>query len=271
MAALIQQAYSRNVSVIKAFSSASGTSMVQLYAPGSVTPWDRTATIRYYGFITSLRMSVNIKSIPESQIPNIQLTDDQTARMLAVRDMEWKEPRKQIDLFIKNSQISWQRIASLSLLNRLPYYHVNLLQYLTDSSSLEVGNDTRLAARISDAGYGLLNNTDSVTIFGSVQEEATALPTDERDISYTSDFSWELGTNSQIILPANPNRLQASFVNDSETQNVYLSYNGIAQQGKGIALLKAGGTYEINKFNPYKGAISAVATGNCNLVGLEAV
>lgn len=271
MPAIVQQAYSRNVSVIKSFTSASGASMIQLYAPGSVTPWDRTATIRYYGFITSLRMSVNIKSIPESRIPNIQLTDDQTARITAVRNMEWKEPRKQIDFFLKNSQISWQKIASLSLLNRLPYYHVNLLQYLTDSSSFEVGNDTRLAARIFDAGYGLLSNTDSVTIFGSCQEEATALPTDEPTISYANDFSWDVGAQSQIIMPANPNRLQATFVNSSTTHDVFLSYGGQAQSGRGIALLKGGGTYEINKFNPYKGAISAIATGTANLVGMEAV
>jgi hypothetical protein len=271
MPALIQQAYSRNVSILKSFTSGSGTSMVQLYAPGSVTPWDRTATIRYYGFITSLRMKVDINSLPESQIPRIELTDDQTARITTIRDLEWKSARKQIDFFLKTSQISWQHIASISLLNRLPYYHVNLLQYLTDGSAFEVGNDTRLAARISDAGYGLLSTTDNVTIFGSCQEEATALPTDEPNISYAQDFSWEVGTNSQIVLPANPNRLQATFVNSSSSQDIFLSYGGIAHQGKGIALLRGGGTYEINKFNPYKGAIAAISTGTAGLVGMEAV
>jgi hypothetical protein len=271
MPALIQQAYSRNVSIIKSFTSASGTSMIQLYAPGSVTPWDRTATIRYYGFITSLRIKIDINSLPESDIPNVSLTADRSERITAVRDMEWRSARKQIDLFIKNSQISWQPIASVSLLNRLPFYHVDLMPYLTSSNAFEVGNDTRLAARIANVGYGLLNDTDSVTIFGSAQEEATALPTDEPVISYSTDFSWDVTAQSQIILPANPHRLQATFVNQSETHNLYLSYGGQAQAGKGIALLKGGGTYEINKFNPYKGAISAVSTGPLTLVGMEAV
>ncbi|MBD2095125.1 hypothetical protein H6F90_08150 [Trichocoleus sp. FACHB-591] len=128
-----------------------------------------------------------------------------------------------------------------------------------------------LAARIVDAGYGLLNNTDNLVIFGSAQEEATALPSDEPEISYADDFSWELGTDSRLILPANPNRLQATFVNHSETENVYLSYGGIARSGRGIALLKGGGTYEINKFNPYRGAIAAISTGASTLVGMEAV
>lgn len=271
MPAIVQQAYSRNVSIVKSFTSATGTSMVSLYAPGSVSKWDRTATIRFYGFITSLRMKVDINSLPESTIPQLNLTDDQTARITAVRDMEWKSPRKQIDFFIKTSQIGWTQIASLSLLNRLPYYHVNLLQYLTDGTAFEVGNDARLAARIVDVGYGLLNTTDNLTIFGSAQEEATALPSDEPEISYANDFSWDLTAQSQMILPANPNRLQATFVNHSETQNIYLSYSGIAQQGKGIPLLKGGGTYEINKFNPYRGAIAAIATGASTLVGMEAV
>lgn len=271
MPAIVQQAYSRNVSIVKGFSSASGASMIQIYAPGSVTPWDRTATIRYYGFITSLRLKIDINSIPESQIPILDLTADRTERITAVRDLEWKSPRKQIDFFLKTSQIGWQQIASISLLNRLPYYHVNLLNYLTDGVAFEVGNDTRLAARIVDVGYGLLSTTDNLTIFGSAQEEATALPTDEPVISYGSDFSWALTTQSQIILPANANRLQATLVNTSETETAYLSYGGIAQAGRGIALLRGGGTYEINKFNPYKGAISAIGTGPLTLVGMEAV
>lgn len=257
--AITQQAYSRNVSIIKSFSSASGASMQQIYAPGSVTPWDRTATIRYYGFITSLRMKVDINSLPESNIPNLSLTADRAERIAAVRDLEWKSPRKQIDLFIKNSQISWQPIASISLLNRLPYYHVDLLPYLTSGVAVEIGNDTRLAARVQDVGYGLLSTTDSLVIFGSAQEEATALPTDDPVIQYSQDYSWDVGAQSQIILPANANRLQATFVNSSENHHVYLSYGGIAQAGRGIALLRGGGTYEINKFNPYKGAISAIA------------
>ncbi|MBD2095126.1 hypothetical protein H6F90_08155 [Trichocoleus sp. FACHB-591] len=145
MAASVQQAYSRNVSILKSFTSGTGNSMVQLYAPSSVSKWDRTATIRYYGFITSLRLKVDINSLSESQIPRLDIIADRTERITSVRDMEWKEPRKQIDFFLKTSQIDWTQIASISLLNRLPYYHVNLLHYLTDGSSFEVGNDTRVS------------------------------------------------------------------------------------------------------------------------------
>jgi hypothetical protein len=264
------EAYSRNTNIIKSFNPT--TLRQTIYTPGYLSPWDKSSTIRFYGFITSLRMKVDISSLPESVIPNLELTSSRTERLTAVRDLEWNSPRKQINFYLQNTHSGLVQIASVSLLNRVPYYHVNLLGYLTDGLSFDVGNDTRLEAEIIDAGYGLLAGNDNVAIFGSAKEEATVLPVEKQEITYATDFSWTITNNSQTILPANPHRLQATFVNKSSDTNIYLSYSPIAQQGKGITLIRGGGSYEINQSNLYKGAVSAIAeSGSGLLTGIEGV
>jgi hypothetical protein len=216
-------------------------------------------------------VKIDINSLEESPIPNLDVTSSRSDRITAVRDMEWKSPRKQLDLFLRNSTSGWTNIASVSLLNRTPYYHLNLLGYLSDTGAFCIGNDSALAAQITDVGYGLLNAGDYLSFFGSVREEVTVLADQGTQISFSTDFNWDVNSESALILPANPNRLQATFVNTSLEHEVYLSYNPVAVAGRGIALMRGGGSYEINSFNLYRGAISAVSTGDATLTAIEAV
>lgn len=271
MSAGIQQAFSRSVNILQPFQGSFNGGMTIIYQPGLVSPYDRVPSLRYYGFVTDLRMMVDINSIEENTIPDLTVTSSRTERLAAVRDMEWKNPRKQIDFFVQNSYTPWIRIASISLLNRVPYYHINLLSYFSDTGVFNVGNDTVIGAKIINVGYGLLEDSDSVNIFGSAKEEITVLPDQAREISYATDYDWEVTTESRLVLPANPNRLQATFVNSSLEHNIYLSYASEAQMGKGIALIKGGGSYEINASNLYRGQVSATSTGTALLTALEAV
>ncbi|WP_197278759.1 hypothetical protein, partial [Pseudanabaena sp. 'Roaring Creek'] len=166
------------------------------YQPSAISPYDRVQTLRFYGFITSLRMRVDINSINESQIPNLEADASRTERLTALRDLEWKSPRKQISFYLKTAHIDWQPIFEVSLLNRLPYYQVNLLPYFTDNISFDTSNDCVIGARITDAGYGLLEGTDRVTLYGSVREEITTLPTDSKEISFATPYSWTINSDS---------------------------------------------------------------------------
>lgn len=271
MASTLQQSYSRSVNILKSFQQNTANSRIVLYQPGLVSPYDRVASLRYYGFITDLRVKIDINSLDESPIPNLDVTASRSDRITAVRDMEWKAPRKQLDLFLRNSSSGWTNIASISLLNRTPYYHLNLLGYLSDTGAFCIGNDSVLAAQITDIGYGLLNTGDYLSFFGSVREEVTVLADQGTQISFSTDFNWDVNSESALILPANPNRLQATFVNTSLEHEIFLSYNPVAAVGRGIALMRGGGSYEINSSNLYRGAISAVSTGNATLTAIEAV
>jgi len=264
-----QLIYSKSTNILKKFSSTTQNNLVVLYEPGVVTPWDVVPTTRYYGFITDLRMKVQIKSIAESQIPQLDITSSRTERILAIRDMEWNSARKEMELFLETSNHALAHIATVSLLNRQPYYHINLLPYLSDLGVFNVANDARLLARVKDAGYGLLQNTDELVVFGSVKEEVTTLPTDAKDIQFCQPYGWTVNAASVQILPSNTKRLQVTLVNKGSTV-IYLNYGTIAQVDKGIALLPNGGTYEINLGNPYKGIISAISSQAGGLLsGLE--
>jgi hypothetical protein len=55
------------------------------------------------------------------------------------------------------------------------------------------------------------------------------------------------------------------------TDEVFINYGGMAELGKGITLMRGGGSYEINLSNLYRGAISAIAANPLTLTGIEAV
>ncbi|MBD2150805.1 hypothetical protein H6F44_11835 [Pseudanabaena sp. FACHB-1277] len=266
----LQQTFSRTQQILSAFGQGSD-SMQIIYQPSAISPYDRVQTLRFYGFITSLRMRVDINSMVEADIPNLDADTSRTERLTALRDMEWKSPRKQISFFIKTSRLGWQPVFDVSLLNRLPYYQVNLLPYLTDNVSFDTSNDFLLGAQIVDVGYGKLSGTDRVLIFGSVREEITTLPTDSKEISFAQPYQWTVGSASQVILPANPNRQQVTLVNRSLTQEIFINYGSMAELNKGITLMRGGGSYEINFSNIYRGAISAISASNAALTGIEAV
>jgi hypothetical protein len=266
----LQQTYSRTQQILTSFAQGDDALRI-IYQPSAISPYDRVQTLRFYGFVTSLRLRCDINSISEADMPNLDADASRTERLVALRDMEWKSPRKQISFFLKTSRVDWQPLFDVSLLNRLPYYQVNLLPYFTDNISFDTSNDCLIGAQITNAGYGLLQETDRVTIYGSVREEITTLPTDSKEISFATPYSWTINSTSRIIIPANPDRQQVTLVNSSLTDDCFINYGSSAELGKGITLMRGGGSYEINLSNLYRGAISAISTNPLTLTGIEAV
>lgn len=267
-----QSIYSRSATILRRFTSANLNQLQVLYEPGMVSPWDLLQTTRYFGFITDLRAKVSIRSIGEQDLPDLDVTSSRTERITAVRDMEWGSPRKEFAIYLETSNAPICQIARMSLVNREPYYHVNLLPYFSDNGIVNVASDARILGSVTDAGFGLLGNQDEIIIFGSVKEEVTTLPTEPRIIQMAQPHGWTVGTTSLQILPSNPHRLQATFTNRSTSGRIFLNYGTLAEVGKGICLVPNGGSYEINRTNPYQGMISAIAdSANCSLSGLECV
>ncbi len=256
-----QSIYSRSVTILRRFASQSLNNFQVLYEPGFASPWDRLPITRYYGFVTDLRLKVDIKSLVEHPLPDLDLTQSRTERLTAVRDLEWGKDRYEFGMYLETSTAPLCKIASVSLLNRQPFYHVNLLPYFTDNGLINIASDARIMGRVEDAGFGLLSGADEVVVFGSVKEEVTTLPEDSREISFCQGSGFTLGTTATQLLPANANRLQATFVNTHNSNRIFLNYGTTATANTGITLMPNGGSYEINATNPYKGIISAVASG----------
>jgi len=81
----------------------------------------------------------------------------------------------------------------------------------------------------------------------------------------TGDHTHNVTIASTIALEANKRRTGATFVNDSDAV-IYLRLGQDAALNTGIRLNSAGGSYEINKTNLYKGDVTAIHGGAGNKV-----
>lgn len=229
--------------------------------------------IVYNCFIKTLRAKCKLTSIPEAVLPRFALEQDTSDRVLIMRDFEWKGARKQLDIHLATSFSNWVCIGSLSLIRVEPYRIFNLIELFTDNLAIELGGSAALGVSISDVGSGLLSGEDEVIIYGSYSQEIVAVSEDEQTISYSNNHQWDVSNSSQIVLNPVYKRAQTTLVNLG-SYPIFLSYSNVAEIGKGIALQPQGGTYEVNRTNPYNGVISAIADcpeGNsAHLSGMEA-
>jgi hypothetical protein len=261
MAPGIQPTYSRAVQILKQLDAGTGGAITVIYQPGVVTPWDRTATLRWDGFITDLRATISVPSFPETDLPNLDATSGRTARITAVRDQEWKSERCELDLLMKTAQTGWIRISTLSVINRPPFFVVNLAPYLTDQVSSTIAPDAVLAVQLRDVGFGYLKGADTISIFGAVREQSIPVPNDGYEIIASSETTLTIADTTVVALAANPARKAATLINASPDRTIYLSYNPVAQLNRGIQINPNGGAFNIDSTNLFKGAIAAVADG----------
>ena len=84
-------------------------------------------------------------------------------------------------------------------------------------------------------------------------------------VNSATDTGVAVEVTSTLVLAANPGRVDAVFVNDSNKE-IYLARGNAAVLHKGIRLNAAGGSYEINQNNLFQGAIYAIAEGGAKIL-----
>jgi len=133
--------------------------------------------ISFSCFIKNLRVFASVTSLEEAPLPDFALDDTATAKRQKVLDVEWKSPRKQLNLYITNVENptlnNWLQVGSVSLLNPYGYsFRVyNVMDLFTDNLALELGENGKIGISVEDVGNGLLSNEDRVVIHGSYTEE----------------------------------------------------------------------------------------------------
>lgn len=162
----------RNVNIICELTASSGSQLIDIYRPATINPNTVVAGAKYSGFITSLRMSVNIKSVSELILPDPDLLASDEAQQLKEKEVVLNTSRKSICLYVKNSLSPPVLAGEILLFNRYPYYFIDLLKYLTSSSTFDAASDTTISVQIKEVGHGLLQGDDKITIIGSAVEEA---------------------------------------------------------------------------------------------------
>ena len=98
---VILEAYSRGRSILKTLSATHSPVIETLWEPGWLTPYDRSTTLRYSGILRSLRAKIRINSLPEVELPNIDVTTSRMDRISALRVLEWQSPRKQFEVVLE--------------------------------------------------------------------------------------------------------------------------------------------------------------------------
>lgn len=129
--------------------------------------------VSFNTFIKNLKAFASIKSLPEISLPNFELEDTETDKLYKVLDVQWKNARKQLDLYIQSGNSDWLPIGSVSILNPsgYPFKIYNLMDLFTDNLALELGDNSKIGIAVKNVGYGFLTNGDSVVIHGSYVEE----------------------------------------------------------------------------------------------------
>ncbi len=257
---MTQETYNRSVQIIKPITSENAAQITTIYESGYVSPWDVAQSLKFYGFITDLRARIDITSLPETQVPDIPLGTSRTAKSEIIRDLEYGSDRYELELLIENTYSGWMPLFNFSIMNRRPFYVVDLLSYLSNQPAFAMANDARLGVRVIDVGFGTMQPGDSINLFGCAREEVTSLPSEGEIITQSTENQTTIGTSSEIILAQTPLRKQATVINRSDTAVVTLSYQPIATPGQGIVLYPRGGAYEINRSNLYRGALSAISS-----------
>lgn len=162
----------RNVNIIKELNAATGTQMIELYQPGTLNALDVVNNARYSGFITSLRLTVDITSIDELEIvENDIMADDATIAENAKSTFN-NNPKKCLSFFIGNSDTPPIKVVDVFIFNQRPFYYIDLLNYFTSASTFDIAPDSTIAVQQRDVGYGLLQDDDRILILGTVIEES---------------------------------------------------------------------------------------------------
>ncbi len=168
---------SRVKTIVLPITNADSNEMVTIYQNSNITlgsdliPGYKIVSLN--AFIKNLKVFASVRSLPEADLPDIQLEDSSAQKIQKVLDIEWKSPRKQLNLFIATNNSQWRQVGSVSLLNPAgyPFRIYNIMDFFTDNLALELGDNSKIGIQFQDVGYGVLTPEDKVTVHGSYIEE----------------------------------------------------------------------------------------------------
>lgn len=124
--------------------------------------------VLWSGLVESLRAVVSLPSLgTPNPLPEGFGSLPKTDRPEAYRNWLYSQPRKLLELLVGGKV--W---AKIPLINRDPWYEVNLMPYLSDQSIARIAPGKNLEARLANAGFGLYSPQDSILIKGFGVEEA---------------------------------------------------------------------------------------------------
>lgn len=123
----------------------------------------------YSGFITTLRLTINLNSIETANFPYIP--DDTPADVLQqiLEEVALNTEFKEVVLYLKKGNEAWIERAPIRIFNKDPYYDVNLMRFFSDANTIDVSEDLSLGIQLKIGN--VLTAADNILIWGTVVEE----------------------------------------------------------------------------------------------------
>ncbi|MEG4484860.1 hypothetical protein [Microcoleus sp. D2_18a_B4] len=121
------------------------------------------------GFITTLRLTINIKSIDAAEFPYIPDNTPPDNLQQILEEVALNTSFKEIILYVKKGTGAWIERAPIRIFNKEPYYDVNLMRFFSDSNTIDVAEDLSLGIQIKLGN--VLTSADTILVWGSVVAE----------------------------------------------------------------------------------------------------
>lgn len=251
----------RNVNILHEFNASSGAQAIEIYQPGWLNSEDVVSNAKYSGFITSLRLTIDITSInPMSIVESDILASNETVTSNNKETFNYNA-KKCLSFYMKTANTPLIKIADAYLFNQRPYYYLDLINYFTSAGTFDVAPDAIIACQVVDVGHGLLQGNDRVMLLGCAVEESPY--SEPQSVAQTPIVSRMIANNittsSGVIVNNNINRKGIVFFNSS-TQDVYLDTTSSISLNSYLVKLVPGAYYE---------APNPVSTGNYYAITTE--
>ena len=125
------------------------------------------------GFLKNLKVYCEINSLPESTIPDFDVSETRAQQQQKAINYEWQSPRYELKLLSSLNGDLWHVRGKISLIHSAgyPYRIHDLLDLLTANLAEEIGGEVKLGVQLDDVGYGLPTSLDVIAISGSITRE----------------------------------------------------------------------------------------------------
>jgi hypothetical protein len=269
----------RNVNILHEFNASTGTEIVEVYQPGWLNAEDVVSNAKYSGFITSLRLTIDISSVSPMSIVESDVLDSNETVANNTKETFNYNAKKCLSFYMKTANTPLIKVADVFLFNQRPYYYLDLINYFTSAGTLDMAPDAIIACQVVDVGHGLLQGSDRVMLLGCAVEESpysetasTAASTNvylmsgnttTKLVDTSNSIANNITTISSIVVNSNPDRKGLAFFNTS-THEIYFDTIDSVSNSSYLIKLLPGGYYEAP--TPiYTGNYYAVAEGNATI------
>ena len=262
--------FQRNKSILLEINSSNVDNIHIIYQPVAVPSQLQPVDAFFNGFLQDLKAQVDINSLDVVSFPSLEPELTQAERFEAYTQLEWNNPRYEMQILQSLDGINWIETDRLSLQNRNPYYNLPLKPYFTSQADAILA-EAWIALKVLPVDGETMSGSDRIVISGALQLQThyfvsdngtggNALPT---PLNIASSGSVLITNQSVLIVPANPDR-KGLVLTLATAGGLYLGMGTPAVWQSGIYLAGNGASYVSDFNNLWTGEVYAIGTGTTN-------